>query len=96
MIAGVNPKSKVSVISESVVRDVGLPILDLNTLIGSVSSIEIEIPYLGYTEIKLNILQMGHYDQDVLMMIHPDNQCKREWSIELGSQHLTREIGCCS
>ena len=88
LIARANPKNKVSVMHESLVRNLGLPVLNLNTLLGTIDLKDIKILYLGYTEMKLNILEIGQYDQDILMMDCSYESSSPEWSVELGSQHL--------
>ena len=77
---------------ESLVRQLKLPILELNTLINNINSIGVQIPHLDYTEMKVCIPGIGHYDQNILMMVRRDAQCGKIKSIEFGTQHMKRAI----
>ena len=77
---------------ELLVRELKLPILDLNTLINNINSIGVQIPYLGYTEMEVHIPGIGHYDQNILMMVHRDAQCGKIKSKESGTQHMKKAI----
>ena len=52
------------------------------------------VPYLGYVEVRMSILGMSSFDQDVLMLISHTITCYRRVSIQVGSQIIDQVTNC--
>ena len=46
------------------------------------------VPYLGYTEINLQILEIKNFSEDVLMLVYPDSKYSQKVPIVLGTLHI--------
>ena len=53
----------------------------------------LEVPYLGYVEVRLKIPEVKAFDQDVLLLIIPDSAHMQYTPITLGTLHIDMAIG---
>ena len=84
ILAKINFERKVSMILESLVKELKLLILDLDTLVNNINSVGIQVLYLGYTEMRVRIPEIGQYGQNILMMVQADIQDGKIDYIEFG------------
>ena len=66
----------------------GLPIRKLEVLLDIEGSAGTEVPYLGYTELRLDIPEIAKFDHDVLMMVYPDSKYSHRVPIVIGTLHI--------
>ena len=79
---------QISAISKSMAQTLGLPIRKLETLLDIEGSAGTEVPYLGYTELRLDIPEIAKFDHDVLMMVYPDSKYSHRVPIVIGTLHI--------
>ena len=65
--------AQISDISKNMAKTLGLPIQKLETLLDIEGSAGSQVPYLGYTELRLDIPEIAKFDHDVLMMVYPNS-----------------------
>ena len=68
MKALINSGAQISAISKSMVKTLGLPIRKLEALLDIEGSAGSDVPYLGYTELRLGIPEIVKFDYDVFVM----------------------------
>ena len=84
----INSGAQVSSISEPMTKLLGLKIQNLQTLLGLEGAHGGEVPYLGYTELHLKILEVSKFKQDVLMLVVPSTNYNQMVPITIGTLHI--------
>ena len=93
-VEGVNFKAlidsgaQVSSISEPMTKLLGLEIQNLQTSLGLEGAHGGEVPYLGYTELHLEILEVSKFKQDVLMLVVPSTNYNQMVPITIRTLHI--------
>ena len=94
MKALIDSGAQISAISKSIVKTLGLPIRKLEALLDIEGSAGSDVPYLGYTELRLDIPEIAKFDHDVLMMVYPD--CKYSHRVPviiiIGTLHIDEAL----
>ena len=80
--------AQISAISKSMAKTLGLPIWKLETLLDIEGSAGLEVPYLGYTELRLDIPEIAKFNHDVLMMVYPDSKYSHRVPVVIGTLHI--------
>ena len=80
--------AQISAISRSMAQTLGLPIQKLEALLDIEGSAGTDVPYLGYTELRLDIPEIAKFDHDVLMMVYPDSKYSHRVPIVIGTLHI--------
>ena len=88
MKALINSGAQISAISKSIAKTLGLPIRKLEALLDIEGSTGLDIPYLGYTELRLDIPEIAKFDHDVLMMVYPDSKYSHRVPVIIGTLHI--------
>ena len=52
----------------------------------------LEVPYLGYTELRLDIPEISKFDHDMLMMIYLDSKYSHKVPIIIGNLHIDQKL----
>ena len=78
----------VSQITNSLAKALKLPIKQLQTLIPMEGSGGITIPYLGYVEATLNILEVKAFQEDCLFLVVNDHSHGKHVPIMIGTLHM--------
>ena len=73
-------------------KTLGLPIQKLETLLDIEGSAGSEVPYLGYTELRLDIPEIAKFDHDVLMMAYPDSKYSHRVPVVIGTLHIDEAL----
>ena len=84
--------AQISAISKSMAKTLGLPIRQLETLLDIEGSAGTEVPYLGYTELRLDIPEIAKFDHDVLMMVYPDSKYSHRVPMVIGTLHIDEAL----
>ena len=79
--------TQVSSISKTTVEKLGLKIQNLQTLLGLEGAHRGEVPYLGYTELQLQIPGVSGLMQDVLMLVVLDMNYNSVVPVTIGTLH---------
>ena len=48
----------------------------------------VDVPYLGYTEVNLQIPEIKNFIEDVLMLVYPDSKYSQKVPVVLGTLHI--------
>ena len=80
--------AQILAISESMVKTLGLPFQQLHTLLHLEGTARVDVPYLGYTEVRLDIPEVKKFNHDCLLMIYPDSKYSQRVPIILGTLHI--------
>ena len=73
----------------------GYEIQPLDTLVPIEGSGIVDVPYLGYVEVRMQILGISSFEQDVVMLISHTTTCfHRRVAIQVGSQIIDQVINC--
>ena len=84
--------AQLSMMSESLVQALKLPVHKLNTLIEAELSRGGTIPYVGYVEARLKIPGIEAIDKDSLFVVSNNSQCMNGVPIQLGTLHMREAI----
>ena len=84
--------SQLSAISWSWVKKLNLEPKQLQSILQIEGSGGLEVPYLGYVEVRLKIPETKPFDQDVLLLIVPDSPHTQYTPITLGTLHIDMAI----
>ena len=84
--------AQISAISKSMAKTLGLPIRKLETLLDVERSAGLDVPYLGYTELRLDIPKIVKFDHDVLMMVYPDSKYSLRVPVIIGTLHIDEAL----
>ena len=88
--------AQLSMMLESLVQTLKLPIHQLNTLIEAKVSGGGAVPYIGYVEAKLSIPGIKTKDKDLLFMVSNDSPYMNRVPIQLGTLHIREAIRLCT
>ena len=88
MKALIDSGAQILAILESMVKTLGLPFRQLRTLLHLEGAAGLHAPYLGYTELRLDIPEIKRFDHDCLMMIYPDSKYSHRVPIIIGTLHI--------
>ena len=88
MKALIDSGAQISAISESMVKTLGLPFWQLHTLLHLEGAGGLDVPYLGYTELRLDIPEVKRFGHDCLLMIYPDSKYSHRVPIIIGTLHI--------
>ena len=92
MKALINSGAQISAISKSMVKALGLPIRKLEALLDIEGSAGSNAPYLGYTELRLDIPEIVKFDYDVLMMVYPDSKYSHRVPVIIETLHIDEPL----
>ena len=92
MKALIDSVAQISAISKSMAKTLGLPIRKLETLLDIEGSAGSDVPYLGYTELRLDIPEIAKFDHDVLMMVYPDSKYSHRVPVIIGTLHIDEAL----
>ena len=84
--------AQISAISKSMAKTLVLPIRKLETLLDIKGSAGSNVPYLGYTELRLDIPEIVKFDHDVLMMVYPDSKYSHRVPVIIGALHIDEAL----
>ena len=87
----VDTGAQLSTINLSFVQNLGLPIHRIDRLRLQGTGGE-TVPFLGYVEINLGIPEIAAFDEDVLMLVIPDNSYNKKVPVQLGILHIDRAL----
>ena len=65
-----------------------LPIWQLQQLLDFEGFGGVDIPYIGYTQIQLQIPGVKYYDKDILVFIQTDSHYSEQVPVILGTLHI--------
>ena len=88
MKALIDSGAQISAISESMVKTLGLPFWQLHTLLHLEGAAGVDVPYLEYTELRLDIPEVKRFDHDCLLMIYLDSKYSHRVPIIIGTLHI--------
>ena len=63
----------------------GVPLKRLEVLLEIEGSVGVDVPYLGYTEVNLQIPEINNFNADVLMLVYPDSKYSQKVQVVLGT-----------
>ena len=84
--------AQLSMMSESLVQALKLPIHKLNTLIEAEVSGGGVTPYTGYVEARLTIPGIKRMDRDSLFMVTNDSPDMQRVPVQLGTLHIREAL----
>ena len=84
--------SQLSAISWTWVKKLKLEPKQLQSILQIEGSGGLEVPYCGYVEVQLKILEVKAFDQDMLLLIVPDSAHTQYTPITLGTLHIDMAI----
>ena len=87
-----DPGSQLSAISWTWVKRLKLEPKQLQSILWIEGSVGLEVPYLGYVDVCLEIAEVKAFNQDVLLLIVPDSTHTRSTPITLGTLHIDMAI----
>ena len=80
--------AQISAISSLMQKALGVPLKRLEVLLEIEGSAGVDVPYLGYTEVNLQIHEIKNFNEDVLMLVNPDSKYIRKVPDVLGTLHI--------
>ena len=84
--------AQISAVSMVFVKCHNLPIWQLQQLLDFEGFRGIDIPYIGYTQIQLQIPGVKDYDKDILVFIQKDSHYSEHVPVILGTLHIKNVI----
>ena len=84
--------AQISAISKSMAKTLGLPIRKLEALLDTEESAGLDVPYLGYTELRLDIPEIAKFDHDVVMMVYPDSKYSHRVPVIIPTLHIDEAL----
>ena len=88
VIALVDSGAQISVVSITFVKHHNLPIWQLQQLLDFEGFGGVDIPYIGYTQIQLQIPGIKDYNKDILVFIQKDSHYSEQVPVVLGTLHI--------
>ena len=80
--------AQISAISSLIQKALGVPLKRLEVLLEIEGSAGVDISYLRYTEVNLQIPEIKSFNEDVLMLVYPDNKYTWKVQVVLGTLHI--------
>ena len=87
-LALIDSGTQLSMMSESLVQALKLPVHKLNTLIEAEASWRGIIPYVGYVEARLAIPGIAKMNKDSLFMVSNDSPYTKRVPLQIGTLHI--------
>ena len=84
----VDSGAQISPVSMAFVKFHNLPIWQLQQFLDFEGFGGMDIPYIGYTQIQLQILGVKDYDRDILVFIQKDSHYSKQVPVILGTLHI--------
>ena len=84
----VDSGAQISAVSMAFVKCHNLSIWQLQQLLDFEGFGGVDIPYIGYTQIQLQILSVKDYDRDILVFIQKDSHYSEQVLVILGTLHI--------
>ena len=84
----VDSGAQISAVSMAFVKHHNLPIWQLQQLLDFEGFRGLDIPYIGYTQIQLQIQGVKDYDKDILVFIQKDSHYSEHVPVILGTLHI--------
>ena len=84
----VDSGAQISAVSMAFVKRHNLPIWQLQQLLDFEGFGGVDIPYIGYTQIQLQIPGIKDYDKDILVFIPKDSHYSEQVPVVLGTLHI--------
>ena len=91
-LALIDSGNQLSMMSESLVQALKLPVPKLNTLMEVEASRGGIIPHMGYVEARLAIPGIAKMDKDSLFMISNDSPCAKRVPLQIGTLHINEAL----
>ena len=88
VIALVDSGAQISTVSMAFVECHGLPIWQLQQLLDFEGFRGVDVPYIGYTQLRLKIPGIKDYDRDILVFIQKDSKYSEQVLVVLGTLHI--------
>ena len=88
MKALIDSRAQISAIPSSRQKSLEVLLKELKVLLEIEGSTGVDVPYLGYTEVNLKILEIANFNEDVLMLLYPDSKYSRKVPVVLGTLHI--------
>ena len=70
-----------------------LPIIQLEQLLDFEGFGGVDIPYIGYTELTLNILEIEGFRREILTFVQNDSKYSEEVPLIIGTLHINENFG---
>ena len=84
----VDSGAQISVVSMTFVKRHNLPIWQLQKVLDFEGFGGVDIPYIGYTQIQLQIPGIKDYNKDILVFIQKDSHYSEQVPVVLGTLHI--------
>ena len=84
----VDSGAQISAVSMAFAKCNNLPIWQLQQLLDFEGFGGVDIPYIGYTQIQLQISGVKDYDKDILVFIQKDSHYSEQVPVILGTLHI--------
>ena len=86
--------AQISAISMEFVKRYGLPIFQLQQLLDFEGFGGVDIPYIGYTKLTLNILEIEGFRGEILAFVQKDNKYSAEVPLIIGTLCIKEIFAC--
>ena len=80
--------AQISTILSLMQKALGVPLKRLEVLLEIEGSAGVDVLYLRYTEVNLQIPGIKNFDEDVLMLVYPDSKYSQKVLVVLGTLHI--------
>ena len=90
----VDSGAQISAISMEFVKRHKLPIFQLQQLLDFEGFGGVDIPYLGYTELTLDIPEIEGFKREILAFVQKDSRYSAEVPLILGTLHINKILTC--
>ena len=91
-LALVDSGAQFSIITIEFVKKLGLKIHQLDRILRFEATGGGDIPYMGYVEVNLKILEIKAFNEDVLMLVIEDGTYAQCVPIQIGTLHIDRAL----
>ena len=86
--------AQISAIYMEFVKRHDLPIFQLQRLLDFEGFGGVDIPYIGYTKLTLNILEIEGFRREILAFVQKDSKYSAEVSLMIGTLHINEILAC--
>ena len=91
----INRGAMISIMSKGYCDENGYEIQPLDTLVPKEGSRGVDVPYLGYVEVRMHILGISSFEQDILTLISHTTTCyHKRVLIQVGSHIINQVTNC--
>ena len=90
----VDSGAQISAISMEFVKRHDLPIFQLQQLLNFEGFGEVDIPYIVYTELTLNIPEIEGFKREILAFVQKDSKYSAEVHLVIGTLHINEILAC--